>query len=1416
MSGNRRSIGFESTAGGGGSSDSQRRQEDSGTATNVLGNQVDRVPDRYETDETNGGTGGGSQPQQGLLGGAQAGAAESGGGLGGGGGGGQDLFTVGDSRDTGQTTGTQQDGQQSLSVTGQGATVDPTQDSGGGGQTQTGGNLLSGAQQGAAETRPTQQIGQTQQQQPDFRTGENLASPNTEPLGMTSREFDAVARVANRRDDIERSDLQVQDGRVTLTEAAREEQFAEGLERRANDPFAGGRPAPAPGPSREPLGAAATDEIGGLGVELGPGAVTTETQVSTGPGTAGAAGAQGTLTPLSAGLPIDTRRVQTLTESGQQALEQAQLGRVTDILDARTPETEITESDVTRTDNGFGLTAGTRRELAAGAIDDQTPFDVTADMVTLSDGQAQLAPAIRDRLTETEAPGQGPRERVLAPEPVTLADRRREFQQIESVVSAKQDLREQAADVYSERLNFDVPTTAVDVTEQQRDGQTVFVPELDTAEAKAAGRGQTDIFSPVVGASEYLLERYTPANIEDTGSAINVRAVEEFAGQNQISQGIGEDAQETLRGWSEGYQETVVEPGGEIGSWWLRYGNPIGLPITAAEKGIRAATGTQTDTPITGRYTTALAEGGLSLFDPQIAATAIEAGDVGVTSAQRIAAGEGGQVFGALGATGAVMGADLTETAIENPAETGGMLVGSSVAGTAVSPFRVTRLDVPTEGAATRLPRPTRPSVDVDLPGVRTGIRAEPETVEVDVSDQRAITGVAPETPTVDVEVPGQRNLEFGRPSVDLSRASLDVEGPGLERPDTLSVRGLRLEAPPIVRPFTEGVEVGGRQIVGSRNIQGRTLVGARGLRPTLGTPEVDVERVDFERMGEGKSQQGPVFEPLTPFETDVFTTSARAAGGDIETRIGAIQGVLDRAESIGGRAATRSPESAESVIRVTEDISDDVDAEELAGTLADIDATIFGSGAVRAQLSEFRDPGDIDIVVPEKGEAAEQLADVRGVDLTAQQIKQNVRESPFDVKEAEDFAGLGQGEIFGFGRRSQRPLTTEEGVRVNPAGEELQRKAGASGFFRAPGQFTEEVDVGPRPNPGGDPRFKDVEDTAEIGRALLGDVSEVREFERAFGLAEGDADTSVTSFGELTLPGTGVFGGALAGDVDTEVSRRQFGFGGDDRGMFGAGRTVGRDRDATGGRTADETEAVVRDGKDTSPRVGRTEGDSSPSVSPSQSPSALGSASPFGSFFGGVSAGASPQPESEPSPSQAPSDAPSVSPIPGLDSPSPTPSESPEPSPSPSPFPSTAPSPSPEPSPEPSPQPSPDPSPQPSPSPFPSLVPSPGPSPDPSPSPNPGPTPGRSIIPGIPPGGEPGPPTLPQNERDDDSDEDDPIFGERLPAGTEFANPLVSGESFVGFGGGFGGGQSRQQNNSEPLDGAGGLFSGSFYGGWF
>jgi len=119
-------------------------------------------------------------------------------------------------------------------------------------------------------------------------------------------------------------------------------------------------------------------------------------------------------------------------------------------------------------------------------------------------------------------------------------------------------------------------------------------------------------------------------------------------------------------------------------------------------------------------------------------------------------------------------------------------------------------------------------------------------------------------------------------------------------------------------------------------------------------------------------------------------------------------------------------------------------------------------------------------------------------------QADANLRQfGDFDLKEPDDFAGLREGEVFGFGAESRSPVAVEgaDGLRINPVGEELQRQAGASVFVRRGIFEAGEIDVGARPTPLGEPSPRsDVADAAQLAGDVLGEAAdETQQFRRAF-----------------------------------------------------------------------------------------------------------------------------------------------------------------------------------------------------------------------------------------------------------------------------------------------------------------------------
>ena len=377
--------------------------------------------------------------------------------------------------------------------------------------------------------------------------------------------------------------------------------------------------------------------------------------------------------------------------------------------------------------------------------------------------------------------------------------------------------------------------------------------------------------------------------------------------------------------------------------------------------------------------------------------------------------------------------------------------------------------------------------------------------------------------------------------------AARDLDLKATPNRPTETVAGVRLEKPAVVQAVTGPS-------------RGRTVVGFKGVRPRAGAPTPDTANIDLKRVGrEGFGS----FEPTDPFETDVMRAAAREQGSDAAKRAEAVESVIDETR--------RQPQGAE--IGRTEDVVDNVRSVpdrrvgEVSEALRDTDAAIFGSAAVRSQLSDFRQPRDIDVVVPDESAARQRFGNaLEGSNADVGDV--------FDIKGPSDAPGRATGgERIKFGEESRAPLETEDGVRVNPVEEELTRKAGASGIFREPGAAgTQEFDVGPEPRRPGrsDVRQKDVDDTQAIGREVLGPDSEaLREFETAFGLREQPA------------PATAPAAGAGVGEPGQLADLLA-----DTRGQVGAGR---RRADASADTDADSaTRSRPRDGNSRTDSPGR------------------------------------------------------------------------------------------------------------------------------------------------------------------------------------------------------------------------------------
>ena len=332
--------------------------------------------------------------------------------------------------------------------------------------------------------------------------------------------------------------------------------------------------------------------------------------------------------------------------------------------------------------------------------------------------------------------------------------------------------------------------------------------------------------------------------------------------------------------------------------------------------------------------------------------------------------------------------------------------------------------------------------------------------------------------------------------------ATDNVDLEATEPTPTETVTTVRLETPAALKPF----------IGPSR---GRTVAGARGSRPTVGAPEVDPSRVDFGELP-GRTR---TFEPADPVRTDVFQATGRSAGGQTAARTEATRQLVSEAASES--PGSRSVGSAEEIVEASRAAPSDK-APEIVDALDETDATIFGSAAARSQLDTFRQPRDIDVIVPDE-QAARQRFDeaLEGANADVDDV--------FDIKETGDAPGLARGgERIKFGRESFGKLQTDEGIPVNPVEEELVRKAGASGFFRPAGTAgTSRFDVGPEPRRAGrsDVRQKDPADAVALADEVLGpENAAVREFRDAFDEFEGVESPTAASPGP-TDAGPGVRG---------------------------------------------------------------------------------------------------------------------------------------------------------------------------------------------------------------------------------------------------------------------------------------------------
>jgi len=522
---------------------------------------------------------------------------------------------------------------------------------------------------------------------------------------------------------------------------------------------------------------------------------------------------------------------------------------------------------------------------------------------------------------------------------------------------------------------------------------------------------------------------------------------------------------------------------------------------------------------------------------------------------------------------------DFGEAARESPSRVAGSLIGGAAAGSVTTPVRVGRLDVPTDGPVGKVPRPSIGGVDVRGPDVDSGIRTETPTVEADISTARVTEGVAGDVPNVEVEVPETGGVSVSRPRVDFSDASIDIEPPGLQRPERVVTRGLRVETPAIA------------EAVGLRS-RGKTLAGSRGFRPTVGAPSLanQADSVDLTALGTTGTATA---EARSAFEADVFRETADDVSAQAGERFRAAEAVQRQAQL--QRQPDFTVDSAEEAVGLARAVPDDA-AEDVTQALRDTDATVFGSAAARAQTENFREPRDLDIVVDDKAEAKPVLEEaLEGEGATVDDV--------FDIKETADVPGRAAGgEPIKFGRTSQAPRELG-GVPFNPVGEELTRKAGASAFIREPDAAgTPEFDVGPEPRRAGrtDVREKDVTDTQMLADELNVFESTQRRFERAFDL-ETDTATGVAAgqtrrFGfddraQVDLGGAGRRTDTDT-DTDTAATRRQ---------RDGRQERAERD-DSPTGRTEADTETPVTSPSTGTPTAGRGTGVPSPAVGGSDS----------------------------------------------------------------------------------------------------------------------------------------------------------------------------------------------------------------------
>jgi hypothetical protein len=442
------------------------------------------------------------------------------------------------------------------------------------------------------------------------------------------------------------------------------------------------------------------------------------------------------------------------------------------------------------------------RQEAADIFSQQSDVSVSADDVVFdrtSGGQLQpeLTNSVRRDVNQS-AVGQ-------------LSERRTTQQRV------KQQTRQAAADVYSEQVGFEVPASAVNLETVSTEAGEQIRPSLDEERAREAGQNQGDIFSGAVSVTEGALagavERVTGRDdvdlIPGQGSVVNNARLQLETGDTDLSGTIPEPAREfgsTLGDAGRAFSRRVAQPLGDVAAVadLASSLNPrdqreaferTERAVRAADEGdigeaFRSLSGEAQGTETwSDRFVQGATTGAAEIANvPALGSTVISAGDVVATGATSVVQGDGAEFGAQAGAAGLAVGEQAIQAAADNPTATAGLLVGSGVAGSAVSPFRAARLDVDTKPAASR--------------------------VELDTSSARATRGVETDTADTSVQV---RTGEGG----------------------STRVRGLRVQTPAVAEAF--GIRA-----------RGRTVAGSRDGRPTIGSPSLEsqVDELNLSTLG--------------------------------------------------------------------------------------------------------------------------------------------------------------------------------------------------------------------------------------------------------------------------------------------------------------------------------------------------------------------------------------------------------------------------------------------------------------------------------------------------------------------------------------------------------------------------------------